>query len=399
MRLAILSTHPIQYNAPLFKLLAAEKKVDPLVFYTWGESGSGAKYDPDFGRKVEWDIPLLDGYAYRFVRNTAKSPGTHHFNGIVNPGLIREIEEWAPDAIMVFGWNFRSHLACLRHFHGKIPVLFRGDSTLIDEHSGIRKWFRRQFLRWVYRHVDYALYVGAQNKRYFLRHGLSSNQLFFAPHSIDIQRFQSPDQEYADQAKAWKKQLGIGEECFTVLFAGKLEPKKNPMFLLELASEIDHPSLRILIVGNGVLEGAIRKLAENDPRILFLDFQNQLKMPVVYRLCSVFILPSAGPGETWGLAINEAMACGRAVFVSDKAGCAADLVVTNWNGLVFGSGDIATCARFLKQLLKDRTRIEEMGVRSQRMIRDYTFQQVADSLYELVDKITLNVPGKKGGSE
>ena len=387
MRLAILSTHPIQYNAPLFKLLAAEKKVEPLVFYTWGEAGSGAKYDPDFGRNVEWDIPLLDGYAYRFMRNTAKSPGTHHFNGIVNPGLIRELEEWKPDAILVFGWNFRSHLACLRHFHGKIPVLFRGDSTLIDEHSGIRKWLRKPFLKWVYTHVDYALYVGVQNRRYFLKYGLPANRLFFAPHSIDNQRFQSPDREYNDQAKAWREQLGIGEEQFTVLFAGKLEPKKNPLFLLELAKEIDHPSVRFLIVGNGVLEGAIRKVAENDPRILFLDFQNQLKMPVVYRLCSIFILPSVGPGETWGLAVNEAMACGRAVFVSDKAGCAADLVVTNWNGLLFGSDDAGTCIRFLKELLEDPSRITAMGLHSQQIIRDYSFRKVADSLYDLVAKI------------
>ncbi len=394
MRLAILSTHPIQYNAPLFKLLAAEKKIEPLVFYTWGEGGSGAKYDPDFGRKVEWDIPLLDGYGYRFIRNTANDPGTHHFNGIVNPGIIREIEAWAPNAIMVFGWNFHSHLACLRHFHGKIPVLFRGDSTLIDEYSGIKKWLRRPFLRWVYRHVDYALYVGIQNKRYFLKHGLSSDQLLFAPHSIDNQRFQSPEAEYAEQAAAWREQLSIGQDCFTILFAGKLEPKKDPLFLLELAREIDDPSLRFLIVGNGVLEGAIRKVAENDPRIMFLDFQNQLKMPVVYRLCSIFILPSAGPGETWGLAVNEAMASGRAVFVSDRAGCAADLVVTNWNGLLFGSGDVATCARFLKQLLQDRTHVKEMGLHSRRIIRDYSFRQVADSLYTLVDKIGRPDSGK-----
>jgi glycosyltransferase involved in cell wall biosynthesis len=239
----------------------------------------------------------------------------------------------------------------------------------------------------VYSHVDYALYAGVQNKRYFLKHGLPEDRLFFAPHSIDNRRFQSPDQEYSEQADAWKEQLGIGQEHLTVLFAGKLEPKKNPFFLLELAREIDHPSLRLLVVGNGVLEGPLKKAAEGDPRILFLNFQNQLKMPVVYRLCSIFILPSAGPGETWGLSVNEAMACGRAVFISDKAGCSADLVVTNWNGLLFGSNDIATCARFLKELLEDRGRVATMGLRSQRIIQDYSFRHVADSLYKLVDKI------------
>jgi len=387
MKLAILSTHPIQYNAPLFQLLAAEKKVEPLVFYSWGSGGSGDKYDPDFGRKIEWDIPLLEGYAYRFVKNTAKSPGTHHFNGIINPTLIEEIEQWKPDAILVFGWNFRSHLACLRHFHGKILVLFRGDSTLIDEPSGLRKWLRRPFLRWVYKHIDYALYVGVQNKRYFIKHGLSEDQLIFAPHAIDNNRFEGPDQEYLLQAKALKEKLGIGEGDMVVLFAGKLEPKKNPLFLLDLAREIDDPSLRFLIVGNGILEDRVRKEASDDPRILFLDFQNQRQMPVVYRLCSLFMLPSNGPGETWGLAVNEAMACERPVMVSDKAGCAADLVVTNWNGLLFGADDRATCVRFLKELLADRSRLEAMGVHSKRIIRDYSFRKIADALDTIADKI------------
>jgi glycosyltransferase involved in cell wall biosynthesis len=387
MKLAILSTHPIQYNAPLFQLLAAEKKVEPLVFYSWGSGGSGDKYDPDFGRKIEWDIPLLEGYAYRFVKNTAKSPGTHHFNGIVNPGLIEEIEQWKPDAILIFGWNFRSHLACLRHFHGKIPVLFRGDSTLIDEPSGLRKWLRQPFLKWVYKHIDYALYVGVQNKRYFVKHGLNRNQLFFAPHAIDNNRFEGPDQEYLVQAKAWKQKLGISDKEMVVLFAGKLERKKNPFFLLSLAREMDDPTLRFVVVGNGILENSIRKAAAGDPRILFIDFQNQQQMPVVYRLASVFILPSKGPGETWGLAVNEAMACGRPVLVSDKAGCAVDLVVTNWNGLLFGADETAICVRFLKELLADRSRLELMGSRSKRIVAGYSFREVANMVYSLAEKI------------
>src|SRR5580693_1694375 len=119
MKLAIVSTHPIQYNAPWFRLLFERAKVRTRVFYTWGESAHGAKYDPDFDRKIEWDIPLLEGYDYTFVKNTAADPGTHHFKGIINPGLIKEIEEWSPDAILIFGWNFHSHLKSIRYFYGK----------------------------------------------------------------------------------------------------------------------------------------------------------------------------------------------------------------------------------------------------------------------------------------
>src|ERR1700749_546722 len=100
-RLAIVTTHPIQYNAPLFSLLARGGKVIPKVFYTWSQSRDGAKFDPGFGQKIKWDIPLLEGYEYTFVNNTAADPGNHHFKGIINPTLNKEIEEWNPDAILM----------------------------------------------------------------------------------------------------------------------------------------------------------------------------------------------------------------------------------------------------------------------------------------------------------
>src|SRR5579863_1484472 len=174
-KLAIVTSHPIQYNAPWFKLLSQSGKIYVKVFYTWGQSAEGMKYDPGFGKEIEWDIPLLDGYEYTFVKNTSRDPGTHHYKGIINPTLNKEIESWNPDAILVIGWSFNSHLQCMRYFHKKILVLFRGDSTLIDERRGIKKWARRFFLRWVYKHIDFALYVGKENKKYFQAHGVKEN--------------------------------------------------------------------------------------------------------------------------------------------------------------------------------------------------------------------------------
>ena len=68
-RLAIITSHPIQYNVPLFALIAQEPNIELMVFYTWGEKSLGAKYDPDFKKKIEWDIPLLEGYNYKFIKN------------------------------------------------------------------------------------------------------------------------------------------------------------------------------------------------------------------------------------------------------------------------------------------------------------------------------------------
>jgi hypothetical protein len=123
-KLAIVTTHPIQYNAPLFELLTSRGNLDVKVFYTWGETVLENKYDPGFGKVIEWDIPLLKGYTYEFLENTALDKGSHHFKGINNPTLITELENYGAEAILIYGWAFKSHLKVLRHFHKKIPLFF-----------------------------------------------------------------------------------------------------------------------------------------------------------------------------------------------------------------------------------------------------------------------------------
>jgi glycosyltransferase involved in cell wall biosynthesis len=335
-RLAIITSHPIQYNAPLFALLAKEPNIELMVFYTWGEYCLGEKYDPDFGKVIEWDIPLLEGYNYTFVNNTSSDQGTHHFKGIINPTLNHEIEAWKPDAIWVWGWAFDSHLKVLRHFKGKVHVWFRGDSTLLNEPKGfsLKKMARRMFLTWVYRHVDKAFYVGIHNKAYFKKHGLKESQLVYAPHAVDNKRFEDESGEKTMRALEWRKELGFSDSDFVLLFAGKFEPKKNPNFMLELSKQISSPSFNFLLVGNGILEAELKSDARNDSRFVFLDFQNQSVMPTLYRVADLFILPSLGPGETWGLAINEALASGTKVLASEFCGGAID-VINNYNGLLF----------------------------------------------------------------
>src|SRR5215213_5525904 len=101
-RLAIITSHPIQYNAPLFKLMNESViRFIIKVFYTRGQSNDKV-LDKEFGVSFNWDIPLLDGYEYTFVKNISTDPGSHHFNGIINPTLNKEIEDWNADAILVF---------------------------------------------------------------------------------------------------------------------------------------------------------------------------------------------------------------------------------------------------------------------------------------------------------
>ena len=121
----------------------------------------------------------------------------------------------------------------MRHFKNKIPVLFRGDSTLLNERPGLKRIARRLFLRWVYRHIDTALYVGANNKDYFRAHGLKEDQLVFAPHAVDNDRFYDKDGKYGEEAKRWKKELGLDDQGKILLYVGKFQDTKDPFLLME----------------------------------------------------------------------------------------------------------------------------------------------------------------------
>jgi len=380
-KLAIITTHPIQYYAPVFKLLQQRQRVDVMVFYTWGKEAV-TKYDPGFKRTISWDIPLLDGYNYQWADNVAADPGSHSFKGINTPGLITQITNWKPDAILVYGWGYKSHLEILRSFKNKIPVYFRGDSTLIDEHSGIKTILKTFFLKWVYRHVDYAFYVGTNNKRYFKKYGLRDPQLIFAPHAIDNNRFENAD---AEKAKSLRKQLSIADNELLIIFAGKLEAKKNPELLLRCFKKLNRNNVHLLFAGNGPLESGLKQEAEAFQRIHFLDFQNQLSMPSVYAASDIFCLPSAGPGETWGLAVNEAMACSKAILVSDKVGCTADLVKPGVNGEVFKSGDEEQLLSKLNTLInKGKDGLATMGEQSKKIIDGWNFETQAEIIEQTV---------------
>jgi glycosyltransferase involved in cell wall biosynthesis len=348
MKLAIVSTHPIQYYAPVFRTLAAYNALDLRVFFTWSQAADSALFDHGFGAEVKWDIPLLDGYAHQFVRNVADRAGSHHFRGIRNPTLVDEIEAWRPDAILVYGWNSHSHLQALRHFKGRIPVLFRGDSTLLDESVWWRTLLRRGFLRWLYSHVDVAIAVGSNNRDYFTWCGIPSRRIAFAPHSVDTVRFAADAANQESRAQEWRVRLGIHPNAVVFLFAGKLQSKKSPGLLLDAFRSLK-PGSHLIFVGNGEVEGELKAQVAGSDSVHFLPFQNQSLMPLVYRLGNVFVLPSQGPGETWGLALNEAMATGRAIIASSKVGGARDLIQIGTNGWIFESGDRHALERALGQ--------------------------------------------------
>jgi glycosyltransferase involved in cell wall biosynthesis len=165
------------------------------------------------------------------------------------------------------------------------------------------------------------------------------------------------------------------------LFAGKFEPVKNVELLLSSFIKLNRQNVHLLLVGNGMNEAKLKSQANSSRlagNIHFLDFKNQTYMPVLYQSADLFCLPSKS--ETWGLSINEAMACEKTILASDKVGCAADLVKNGQNGAVFRSGEINDLTECLQQLTENKAQLVKFGLRSGLIIKDWNFTNIAEAI-------------------
>lgn len=351
-RLAFIVSHPIQYYVPLYRRLAQRDDIQIKVFYTW-HAGQAAQFDSGFGKEVAWDIPLLDGYDYEQVPNTSRRPGSGRFWGLQNPSLIERVLSWNPTAVHITGYAYYSHLLAMRTLSRRgMPVLFRGDSHLLDDRrSGARWLLKRLALANVYSWPAAFLCVGRANRDYYRAFGVPKGKLVDCPHSIETSRFAGPGDELERQALDWRRDLHIPPDARVLLFAGKFEDKKRPVPLMRAFLRCGLSNAVLIMVGDGEYGEAVRDLAALHPeKFRVLPFQNQSRMPVVYRLGDAVVLPSAY-GETWGLAVNEAMACGRPVLVSDRVGCHPDVVLPGKNGQVFRADDWEDFCKKLETLL------------------------------------------------
>ena len=327
-RIAILSTHPIQYNAPLYRMLSlANQEIELKVFYS--KKTNEVLFDKEFGQIIEWDIPLTEGYQFESFQASLKTG---------RKDLIDAIHAFKPAAILVYGWNFDGHLAIMRHFKGCIPIWFRGDSTLLDPLPASKRLLRKVALNWVYRFVDLAFYVGQANLRYYKWCGLRNEQLVYAPHAVDNAFFTKDIKKKENQATQLRTQLGIGSNAVVLLFAGKLDPIKQPVLLANafchvLNHQDEKRETHLIFVGSGALETTLKQEFGANQHIHFVGFQNQSLMPTWYQIADVLCLPSMS--ETWGLAVNEALVNECRVLVSNRVGCAEDLVQGKEYGAIF----------------------------------------------------------------
>jgi glycosyltransferase involved in cell wall biosynthesis len=386
LRLAILLSHPVQYFAPMFRELARRPDIDLTVIYC-ALGGARTHFDPEFGRDVQWDTPLLEGYRYKAL-DTWWPRKTRGPLAYFAPAILREIRRTQYDVMVVFGWAYLTcWLAFARARRESLPWMLYGDTNAIYEceKRGLMALVRKIALARLFRHTSAFLASGTLNRRFYDLHGVTASR-FDVPFTVDNRFFCGAARAARQRRGELRTRLGIPHDAILILFSGKLIPRKRPGDILEVLARLqpELPRLGALFVGDGELRASLeRSVADRGlNRTLLLGFANQSELPALYAAADMLIIPSWVDPKP--LVTNEAMACGLPVVVSDRTGVwgPGDLVRDGENGFVYPAGDVAALAEAVRRLTTSPGLRARMGRRSLEIVREFTPARSAESIAE-----------------
>jgi glycosyltransferase involved in cell wall biosynthesis len=397
--LAILATHPVQYQIPLWQLLAKDGKVPFEVWYLT-RHGTDRSLDREFGREFAWDLNTLEGYPHRFLRISAGASPNTPLRCRISESLPNLFRETKTRAILVMGWQVAAYWQAVWAAHrAGVQVWLRGESNIMRKQEArsweLGAWKQRAkhlALSALFKRVDHFLCVGTANRELYRSYGVSESKLHMAMYAVDNERFARQANEIRNKKLEIRKQWGVPEDAFCVLFCGKFIPKKRPMDLVEAARLLLSPSskpqapnsrplkIHLLFAGSGELGAELRAncnvmfdaespdnrepitdnvqssatinrepITDNPkPPASFAGFLNQTAVSNAYVAADALVLPSDYT-ETWGLVVNEAMASRLRCIISDRCGCAPDLGGYQGNR-VFRFGHIEDLAQTIVEI-------------------------------------------------
>lgn len=395
-RVAIVASHVIQYQDPFFRLLAAEPDVDLTVLYC-SPAGAEVYRDADMKTTLRWDIEMLTGYRYRVLRNFGFGDG---YTRLINPGIAPALLRGKYDMVLfMLGWgSLSAMLGILACRAARIPFFLYGDSSFPPPEDTMARRIRAGFLRALFGVTTGFMVSGALNADYYRHYGADPRRFFLLPWAVDNERFAAACRFAPGERDELRDRLEIARDAVVFVFSAKLVERKDPMTLLRAFERVGAAAPgsaarpragapTLLFLGDGVLrepmEAFVRERGLGAVR--FAGFVNQTDLPKYYGLSDVFVLPSTY--EPRGAVINEAMACGLPVIVTDRCGSIGDIVLDGDNAFVYPAGDAAALAAAMDRLVEDDALRARMARRSREIIERWSFARgvegVKDALHWL----------------
>ncbi len=370
---ALIASHVIQYQAPFFRLLASEPDLDLEVLFC---STDGAKVyrDPEMQTTFRWDLDLLDGYRHRFLRNFGFGDG---YARLINPGLLATLLRGRYDAAIFFlGWGTITSLLGIAACRMRgTPIFLFGDSSFPPPETTFTSRMRARLLRTIFRATDRFLISGVLNADYYRHYGADPSRFHPVPWAIDNARFEEGSRFAPGEREAMRARFDIGDDDMAIVFSAKFLPRKDPMTLLRAVDAMQHRDrTAIVFLGNGELRGEMESFGkERNLRVRFAGFINQTDLPKHYAMADVFVLPSLD--DPRATVVNEAMASGLPIVITDRCGPIGDIVQHGDNGFVFAPGDVPTLARHLDALASDPGLRARMARRSREIIAPWDYSR------------------------
>jgi glycosyltransferase involved in cell wall biosynthesis len=376
--LAALATHPIQYHAPLHRAVGATPGVDLTVYFA--HKPSAIEQGFGFGVPFSWDEDLLSGYRCVFLDNLAderrverRKPFRDAYADYDTPEIEEIVAAEKFDAFLLHGWRVRSDWQAMKACRGHaIPMLVRGDSQLRDD-AAAKRLIKRLTHRWFMRRFAACLSVGQRSEAYFRYYG--ARHIVSSPHFVDNRLFAQRAAVSVLQRDSRRAAWSVPSRTLLLLFAGKLVARKRPLDLLRAAHRMR--GVHVLFAGDGPLRRECAAMATRlGVPVTFAGFLNQSAIADAYTAADVLVLPS-DRRETWGLVVNEAMACGRTAIVSDAAGCTPDLIREGETGFSYPAGDIDALREQIRYFVDVPDAAERLGRAARIHVAQYTADAAA----------------------
>jgi len=391
MGLLIISTHPIQYHAPIYRYLARQLGVDVTVLYG-SDQGVSQYHDKEFAMKFAWDTDLLSDYKSLFLsRVQAKAAFT--------PKLEVAMDNFKPSAVMLLGYSEVLYQKAWCHARQqKIPILFRMEANDVAYKTTLLKRALRDYLlKKIYRTISAFMYIGVESMTHYRRLGVPEHKLFFSPYCIDAANFQSGEEDHSKSRKIVREELGISAQDIVAVFSGKFIERKNPEVILKalmtLPGELQR-QIVIMYIGSGPLKPLLERTVqeEGNVRVIFCGFKNQSELSAYYNAADFMILPSRK--EPWGLVVNEAMVHGLPCVVSDHVACHKDLIEPGVTGEVFVSNDKNDLGRAITKIVLYCKSPSTQQI-CRRKVSNYSVEAAANGIAKAYQHITSIQIGKE----
>lgn len=290
-------------------------------------------------------------------------------------------DELQPEVIAIPGWSSRAALGallwCRNH---RVPTIVMSESQFIDED---RIWWREVLKLFVVKQFSVGLVGGSQHIEYLQRLGMHRESIFTGYDVVDNRYFQVASDQVRRDAAVLRTNHGLPERFF--LASNRFIRKKNIPLLLTAFANYKKSEGRnawsLVLLGDGELKSEIMRIREElnlVDDVIMPGFKQYNELPIFYGLASAFI--HASTTEQWGLVVNEAMASGLPVLVSERCGCATDLVQCGRNGFTFNPDHMEELAGLMVKISSGNYDLTAMGETSRDIIAGWGTENFAENL-------------------